>query len=69
MALTLPSRDMSALLIPSELGWAWIGYVLLARRRSHPMGPLLYLLGLAVAVAVIPFAYARYTAELGRGAA
>lgn len=59
-ALAVPSRDMSALLIPSELGWAWMGCVLLARRPGHPMGPLLYLLGLAVVGAVMPFAYARY---------
>jgi two-component system, NarL family, sensor kinase len=60
-ALTIPSHDMSALLIPSELGWAWMGCVLLARRPGHPMGPLLYLIGLAVAVTVLPFAYARDT--------
>ena len=60
-ALAIPNRDVSALFIPSELGWAWMGCLLLARRPGHLIGPLLYLIGLAVAVTVIPFAYARYT--------
>jgi hypothetical protein len=57
--LTVPWRDESALLIPSELGWTWTGCLLLARRPGHPVGPLLYLVGVASAVATIPFAYAR----------
>ena len=58
--LAIAGRDESALLIPSELSWAWTGCLLLARRPGHPVGRLLYLMGLATAVAVMPFAYARY---------
>ena len=38
-----------------------MGCVLLARRPGHPMGPLLCLIGLADAIAAVPFTYARYT--------
>jgi signal transduction histidine kinase len=55
-------RDaLSASLVPSALGFAWMGCVLLARRPGHPMGPLLCLIGLADAISRVPFAYARYT--------
>ena len=38
-----------------------MGCVLLDRRPGHPMGPLLCLIGLAIAFSQAPFAYARYT--------
>jgi signal transduction histidine kinase len=42
------------LLIPIQLGWAWMGCLLLARRPGHLMGPLLYLRGLVYAVTAMP---------------
>jgi two-component system NarL family sensor kinase len=54
-------HDMDAYPVPTALGFAWMGCVLLARRPNHPMGPLLCLIGLANAVSGIAFAYARYT--------
>jgi two-component system NarL family sensor kinase len=54
-------RDVSLFLLPEPLAFAGIGCVLLVRRPGHPMGPLLCLIGLADAISVVPFAYARYT--------
>jgi two-component system, NarL family, sensor kinase len=54
-------RDVSLLLFPQSLAFAWMGCVLLARRPGHPMGPLLCLIGLVDALSQAPFAYARYT--------
>ena len=54
-------RDVSLLLALAPLTYAWMGCVLLARRPGHPMGPLLCLIGLAIAISQVPFAYARYT--------
>jgi signal transduction histidine kinase len=59
-ALAALGPDISALLIPTELGFAWIGCVLLARRPGHPMGPLLCFIGLAAAISNTSFAYERY---------
>ena len=47
-------RDVSIFLVPATLAYAWMGCVLLARRPGHPMGPLLCLIGLAVAFARCP---------------
>jgi len=60
-ALAALGRDVSALVIPTELGFAWMGCVLLAKRPNHPMGPLLCLIGLATAITGTAFAYERYT--------
>ena len=54
-------RDLSGFLVPTALGYALMGAVLLARRPGHPMGPLLCLIGLANAIPAATFAYARYT--------
>ncbi len=54
-------RGLDAYPVPSALGFAWMGCVLLARRPGHPMGPLLCLIGLANAVTGFAFAYARFT--------
>jgi two-component system, NarL family, sensor kinase len=59
--LAVTGRDVSIFLVPAVLGYSWMGCVLLARRPGHPMGPLLVLIGLASAISVLPFAYARYT--------
>ena len=59
--LAVIGHDVSIFLVPGVLGYAWMGCVLLARRPGHPMGPLLCLIGLADAISVVPFAYARYT--------
>jgi signal transduction histidine kinase len=59
--LAVLGRDFSGLLVPTALGYAAMGSVLVARRPGHPMGPLLCLIGLANAIAVSVFAYARYT--------
>jgi signal transduction histidine kinase len=53
-------RDLSVLLLPAPLAYAWMGCVLLARRPGHPMGPLLCLIGLADAFATGCYAYVRY---------
>jgi signal transduction histidine kinase len=58
--LAIMGRDVSIFLVPAPLGYAWMGCVLLARRPGHPMGPLLCLIGLADAISVLAFAYARY---------
>src|SRR5215472_13379427 len=60
-ALAALGRDVSILLLPAPLAYAWMGCVLLARRPGHPMGPLLCLIGLADAFATVPYTYARYT--------
>ena len=54
-------RDLDVYPVPIALGFAWMGCVVLARRPSHPMGPLLCLIGLANAFSGAAFAYARYT--------
>ena len=59
--LAFLGRDVSLLLFPQSLAFAWMGCVLLARRPGHPMGPLLCLIGLVDALSQAPFAYARYT--------
>ncbi len=59
--LAIMGHDVAIFLVPGVLGYAWMGCVLLARRPGHPMGPLLVLIGLATAISVLPFAYARYT--------
>jgi two-component system NarL family sensor kinase len=59
--LAVMGHDVSIFLVPVVLGYSWMGCVLLARRPGHPMGPLLVLIGLADAISVLPFAYARYT--------
>ena len=59
--LAVKGRDVSLFLVPQALAYACMGCVLLARRPGHPMGPLLCLIGLAIACAAAPFAYARYT--------
>src|SRR5689334_17254393 len=59
--LAAMGRDVSIFLAPQALGYACMGCVLLARRPGHPMGPLLCLIGLAIAFSQVPFAYARYT--------
>ena len=53
-------RDVSILLVPAPLAYAWMGCVLLARRPGHPMGPLLCLIGLADAFSTVPYTYVRY---------
>jgi signal transduction histidine kinase len=60
-ALSVLGRDVSGLVVPTVLGFAWMGCVLLAKRPDHPMGPLLCLIGLATAIINVPFAYERYT--------
>jgi signal transduction histidine kinase len=59
--LAAAGRDVSLFLVPQALAYAGMGCVLLARRPRHPMGPLLCLIGLALALSQAPFAYARYT--------
>ena len=59
--LAVMGRDVSLFLVPQALGYACMGCVLLDRRPGHPMGPLLCLIGLAIAFSQAPFAYARYT--------
>ncbi len=59
--LAILGRDVSLLLLPGPLAYAWIGGVLLARRSGHPMGPLLCLIGLADVIGVLPYTYVRYT--------
>jgi len=59
--LAIIGHDVSIFLVPAVLGYSWMGCVLLARRPGHPIGPLLCLIGLADAISVVPFAYARYT--------
>ena len=59
--LAVLGRDVSILLVPAPLTYAWVGGVLLARRPGHPMGPLLCLIGLADAFSTVPYTYARYT--------
>ena len=59
--LAAMGRDVSIFLAPQALAYACMGCVLLARRPGHPMGPLLCLIGLAIAFSQVPFAYARYT--------
>ncbi len=61
LALAAMSRILDAYPVPTALGFAWMGCVLLARRPGHLMGPLLCLIGLANAVSGAAFAYARYT--------
>ena len=58
--LAILGRDVAVLLALAPLTYAWMGCVLLARRPSHPMGPLLCLIGLADAIGVLPYAYVRY---------
>jgi signal transduction histidine kinase len=59
--LAVKGRDVSLFLVPQAIGYACMGCVLLARRPGHPMGPLLCVIGLAIAFSQVPFAYARYT--------
>ena len=59
--LALLGRDVSFLLVPGPLTYAWVGCVLLFRRPGHPMGPLLSLIGLADIFALVPYTYVRYT--------
>ena len=61
LVLGVLGRDVSILLLPAPLAYAWMGCVLLARRPGHPMGPLLCLIGLADAFATVPYLYMRYT--------
>ena len=58
--LAAMGRDVSLFLVPQALAFTCMGCVLLARRPGHPMGPLLCLIGLAIAISQVPFAYARY---------
>jgi two-component system, NarL family, sensor kinase len=58
--LAILGRDVSILLVPALLAYAWMGCVLLARRPGHPMGPLLCLIGLAEAIGVVPYVYVRF---------
>src|SRR6516162_621015 len=58
--LAILARDVSLLLLPAPLTYAWMGCVLLTRRPGHPMGPLLCLIGLADALATVPYTYVRY---------
>ncbi len=60
LVLGVLGRDVSILLLPAPLAYAWMGCVLLARRPGHPMGPLLCLIGLADAFATVPYLYVRY---------
>jgi two-component system, NarL family, sensor kinase len=66
--LAIAGHDVSLFLVPAVLGYSGMGCVLLARRPGHPMGPLLCLIGLADAITVVPFAYARYTLVHAPGA-
>jgi signal transduction histidine kinase len=59
--LAVLGRDVSILLFPAPFTYAWVGGVLLARRPGHPMGPLLCLIGLAIAFSTANYTYARYT--------
>jgi two-component system NarL family sensor kinase len=59
--LAVLGRDVSILLFPAPFTYAWVGGVLLARRAGHPMGPLLCLIGLAIAFSTANYAYVRYT--------
>jgi len=59
--LAVMGRDVSLLLLPGPLAFAWMGCVLLARRPGHPMGPWLCLIGLADVIGVLPYTYERYT--------
>ncbi len=59
--LAILGRDVSLLLLPGPLAYAWMGCVLLARRPGHPMGPWLCLIGLADVIGVLPYTYVRYT--------
>jgi two-component system NarL family sensor kinase len=59
--LAILGRDVSLLLLPGPLAFAWMGCVLLARRPGHPMGPWLCLIGLADVIGVLPYTYERYT--------
>ena len=59
--LAARGHDLDFYPVPTALGFAWMGCVLLARRPGHLMGPLLCLIGLANAVSGAAFAYARYT--------
>src|SRR5260370_9501614 len=61
VVLAVLGRDVSLLLLPGPLAYAWMGGVLLARRPGHPMGPLLCLIGLADVIAVAPYTYTHYT--------
>ncbi|HEY8043673.1 MAG TPA: hypothetical protein VIF35_05375 [Streptosporangiaceae bacterium] len=65
--LALLGRDVSVLLVPGPLTYAWVGCVLLARRPGHPMGPLLCLIGLADIFALVPYTYMRYTVVYSPG--
>ncbi|HTQ93641.1 MAG TPA: hypothetical protein VMK84_29520, partial [Streptosporangiaceae bacterium] len=58
--LAILGRDVSLLLLPAPLAYAWMGCVLLTRRPGHPMGPLLCVIGLADALATVPYTYVRY---------
>jgi two-component system NarL family sensor kinase len=58
--LAILGRDVSLLLLPAPLAYAWMGCVLLTRRPGHPMGPLLCMIGLADALATVPYTYVRY---------
>ena len=58
--LAAMGRDVSLFLVPQAVGYACMGCVLLDRRPGHPMGPLLCLIGLAIAFSQAPYAYARY---------
>ena len=59
--LAVLGHDVSLLLVPAPLAYAWMGCVLLARRPGHPMGPLLCLIGLTDVIGVLPYTYVRYT--------
>ena len=58
--LAILARDVSLLLLPAPLTYAFMGCVLLTRRPGHPMGPLLCLIGLADVIATVPYTYVRY---------
>src|SRR6478736_1636372 len=60
-ALSWAAAVTAAVLTLATAVLACMGCVLLARRPGHPMGPLLCLIGLAIAFSQVPFAYARYT--------
>jgi signal transduction histidine kinase len=60
VVLAALGRDLDAYTAPTGLGFAGMGCVLLARRPGHPMGPLLCVTGLAVAIAGFAFTYARF---------
>jgi two-component system NarL family sensor kinase len=65
--LAIADRDLSAILLPATLGFAWMGCVLLARRPGHPMGPLLCLIGLVCGADNFCFCYGRYVTTHSRG--